>query len=212
MEDTKPAAKATRRTGRPHKPTRKAQESAAQTGKQPKASAPPPPREMINAEETIPRKQPEDMTVEELLEQIDAPMREYLEAGDNKLNQPLPSAWDHHKQLRDQAEADERSDCESDPEVTAAMMDEMGTNEESSEDGDSSPELLSPPQSLTTQIDPNVWNTLQTLISQSHERMERMEDRANERFKRLEERVIRTVQESSAATEAQITTIHSELH
>jgi hypothetical protein len=65
-------APATRKTSRAHKPTRRATESAAQAKK-----LPPPPTS--SPPQATAQKRPEDMTIEEIVEHIDAPLREYLE-------------------------------------------------------------------------------------------------------------------------------------
>jgi len=67
-------APATRRTSRAHKPTRRATESAAHAKK-----PPPPPK--ISPHAVTAQKRPEDMTIEEIVEHIEAPMREYLAAA-----------------------------------------------------------------------------------------------------------------------------------
>ena len=93
MADRKPTAQQ-RKTSRPHKPTRKAQESAKRT----KRAAPPstltPPEP---SEGKMPPKSPDGMTLEEFVEHIDAPRMEYLEQAANDGEQPTPSAWEQHR-------------------------------------------------------------------------------------------------------------------
>jgi chromosome segregation ATPase len=154
------------------------------------------------------------MTMEEFIEHVDAPMREYLEHAANE-DSELLTAWEHHKKLRDQAEEEERSDCESDPVIPEmekndhqwrAEMEELERDNESA-----SPELLSPRTPASTHSEPSNWEAIKELIKASNERMERMEARTMERFEKFEARLMTSMQESNSRYHARMDNIHEEL-
>ena len=144
MANKKPIAMM-QKTSHPHKPTRKVQESAEQARKISSSLALQTPDPTAG---NPPQKCPEDMTVEEMLEQINAPVRAYLEENADAIDQPSPTAWVQHAQLRDWAEVKERSDCELDPDVMAEMIKGKEYHGDDIVEEDSSPELLSPPQTI----------------------------------------------------------------
>ncbi len=142
----------TRKTSRVHKPTRKAQESAAQARTTSPTTTMPARSntgEGTDATTVPPPLRPDDMTIEELIEHIDAPMREFLEEAAHSEG-PSPTAWEQHAILRDQAEAEERSDCKAEP--TGPILEMKGINyktiegdEEVQDEEGTIQELLSPP-------------------------------------------------------------------
>lgn len=113
MEDKK-HVEPTQKTVHPHKPTQKAQKNAEQACKMSHTTATKTQQHQASTrsqrvmwEENNTKRQLEDMTVEELIEEIDAPMREYLKHADT-VNVTTPTtAWEQHKQLWDLAEAEE---------------------------------------------------------------------------------------------------------
>ena len=116
------------------------------------------------------------MTAKELLEEIDTPMQANL-VGTANVDADIPqTAREHHKTLRDIAEAEELSDCKTDPEVGKV---DMGGGvqqytppaDDELEDG-SSPELLSPPMVHRNQSAPSIWTAIQELIHLSTSHME----------------------------------------
>jgi len=196
-----------RKTSRAHKPTRKAQESAEQAKK-----ANPPPSAATTKETTA--KSPDDMTLDELVEHIDAPMREYLAEAAQNADQPSPTAWDHHKRLMESAEEEERSECDSDPVVTLETGEGQKGDDESSEEGGYSPDLLTPQTNSPAQPPQELWAAIKQLIEQSNlqsKRMEAMEQRSIARSEQMEQRLIETVQASKDATDGRFHDVQNEI-
>ena len=156
-----------RKTSRAHKPTRKAQESAEQAKK---ANSPP----SIVTRKATATKSPDDMTFEELVEHIDALLREYLAEAAKNADQPSPTAWDHHKHLMESAEEGERSDCDSDPVVTMETVEGAKGDEDGSEEGGYSPDLLTPQTNSPAQPPQELWAAIKQLIEQWNLQSKRM--------------------------------------
>ena len=113
MEDKK-LAEPTQKTVHPHKPTQKVQENAEHACKMSHTTATKTQQHQASTrsqrvvrEENNTKRQLKDMTVEELIEEINAPMREYLKHADT-VNAATPTtAWEQHKKFWDLAEAEE---------------------------------------------------------------------------------------------------------
>jgi hypothetical protein len=165
------------------------------------------------------------MTIDEIVEHIDAPLRAYLEDAAKQDDQPSQTAWEQHQQWLEKSEEEESLDCESDPEVTLDIETQEQCLDEGSDQGGSSPELLSPPQVTTQPLNQDMWTAIQAMIQQSNsrievmeqrtiatlERMEAMEQRSIDRFERLETRVVTALSETRESTDERFQTVQQEL-
>jgi hypothetical protein len=155
------------------------------------------------------------MTLDELVEHIDDPMREYLAEAATTADQPSPTEWELHKQLMDTAEEEEQSDCESDPVVTMPTGGSVLTTDDGYNDEGYSPDLLTPPTIQPTQPTNDIWTAIKALLQESNpqanQRMEEMEKRSIARFENLEKKLVSVLTASNESTDGRFISVQNEI-